>query len=433
MNSPLQNIRIPFRFGSAHDPAGKEGLAALTARLMVNGSTRTRSYKQILEAFFAMACQFTVQVDQELTVFTGTVHTDHAAAFHDITTEMLNAPGFTAEDFERVRSEQLNALRVELRGSNDEELAKEMLYARLYQGHPYGHPSIGTVAGLRAITLEDVHACFARLKQSPGISLPSPRQLNSREAFLLDKPDARGVAMSLGHPIPVTRGHVDYHALLVAQCWLGQHRHGGRLFDSIREVRGLNYGDYAYIEYFPRGMYQFEPDPNLARTQQIFQIWLRPVEPPKALFALRLALFELQQMITNGINAEDFERTRNFLSRYVKLLIKTESLRLGYAIDSEFYGTPEYTEYITSGLARLTLAAVNRAVATYFNPAQLCLVAVGPGMSDFGSVLRSSAPTPITYEFDQPAAVLAVDNIVASWPLDFSTVEVIPCDQAFEC
>ncbi|MGU9560675.1 hypothetical protein ACQXW1_18255, partial [Lactiplantibacillus pentosus] len=73
----------------------------------------------------------------------------------------------------------------------------------------------------------------------------------------------------------------------------GQHRSSNSyLYGQIREKRGLNYGDYAYIEYFPRGMYQFEPDPNLARKMQIFQIWIRPVEPQNANFALRAALYE---------------------------------------------------------------------------------------------------------------------------------------------
>ena len=38
------------------------------------------------------------------------------------------------------------------------------------------------------------------------------------------------------------------------QSYFGPHRvSGGRLFQRIREMRGINYGDYAYIEYFPRG------------------------------------------------------------------------------------------------------------------------------------------------------------------------------------
>jgi len=71
---------------------------------------------------------------------------------------------------------------------------------------------------------------------------------------------------------------------------------GGVLYDEMREKRGLNYGDYSYIEYFPRGMYQMEPSPNLGRRYQIFQIWIRPVQPPTAKFALRLALYELDRL-----------------------------------------------------------------------------------------------------------------------------------------
>ena len=55
----------------------------------------------------------------------------------------------------------------------------------------------------------------------------------------------------------------------------------------------MNYGDYAYIEAFPRGMFQFFPDPNIARQRQIFEIWIRPVVPVNAHMALRIALHEL--------------------------------------------------------------------------------------------------------------------------------------------
>ena len=65
--------------------------------------------------------------------------------------------------------------------------------------------------------------------------------------------DTRSVAYSMGFPIDVKRGHPDYPALLVAQAYFGQHRtSGGRLYKRMREIRGLNYGDYAYIEYFPQ-------------------------------------------------------------------------------------------------------------------------------------------------------------------------------------
>ena len=238
--------------------------------------------------------------------------------------------------------------------------------------------------------------------------------------------------MSFGYHIPVRRGHPDYLALLVAQSWLGQHRNGGRLYDRIREVRGLNYGDYVYIEYFPHGMYQFEPDPNLARQQQIFQVWLRPVEPGKALFALRLALYEIEKLRQEGLSAEAFERTRNFLAKYVKLLLKTESLVAGYALDSLFYGTPEYTSYIAEGLAGLTLAEVNAVIGKYLQVEDLSFVAVGPGMAEIARVLERGEATPITYETEQAAEVLEEDREVAGFPLRMGTVRVMPFERAFE-
>ena len=106
--------------------------------------------------------------------------------------------------------------------------------------------------------------------------------------------DTRATAISFGHPIEVTRSHPDFAALYVARAWLGEHRASmSHLYQRIREMRGMNYGDYAYIEAFPRGMFQFFPDPNVARQKQIFEVWIRPVVPGERHMALRIALHEL--------------------------------------------------------------------------------------------------------------------------------------------
>src|SRR4029079_5693893 len=89
--------------------------------------------------------------------------------------------------------------------------------------------------------------------------------------------DTRATAISFGHPIEVTRSHPDFAALWLARAWLGEHRaSSSHLFQRIREIRGMNYGDYAYIEAFPRGMFQFFPEPNIGRRAQLFEIWIRP-------------------------------------------------------------------------------------------------------------------------------------------------------------
>src|SRR6185437_13723874 len=142
-----------------------------------------------------------------------------------------------------------------------------------------------------------------------------PTAPETSKVVIVDK-DTRSVAFSLGYPIEVTRSTQDYAALLLVTSYLGQHRvSSGVLYDRMREKRGLNYGDYAYIEYFPRGMFLMEPQQNLARRYQIFQVWIRPVEPPTAKFALRLAMFELDKLAKNGMTQVQFDGAREFLSK----------------------------------------------------------------------------------------------------------------------
>ena len=157
-SSPLVALRFVFRVGSQDDPKGKEGLAALTAAMVAEGGTKDLTYDQLLEQFYPMAAGSRRRLPQEVTVFAGEVHRDNLAAYVPLVTSMLTTPRFAPEDFERLQNEALDYLTKTLRGGNDEELGKWTLQLALYQDHPYGHVDQGTVAGLKAITLDDVKA-----------------------------------------------------------------------------------------------------------------------------------------------------------------------------------------------------------------------------------------------------------------------------------
>jgi zinc protease len=463
--SPLVTIRLVFTTGAASDPADKPGLAHLTAEMLGGGGTKDRTYKQILDAMYPMATSVSVYSDKEMTTFVGDTHVDNLDKFYAIMRDMLLNPGWRADDFERVRDNVVNNLQVGLRGNNDEELGKEELYNLIYSGRPYGHENLGTVAALRKMTIADLQEFYkhhytqanlmiglaggyspefaARVKKDfaampvgepDGFSPAAPVKIDRNQATLIDK-DTRSVAWSLGFPLEVKRGDPDFAALLVVQAWFGQHRlSSGRLYNRMRELRGLNYGDYAYIEYFPRGMFQFEPDANLGRHQQIFQIWIRPVEPPNAAFALRLALFELDRLVKDGITQEDFERTRTFLSKYVNVLTKTKSAELGYAMDSVYYGIPNYNEYVKASLAKLTLADVNRATRKHLRADRLQIVGVTKDAEKLKAELTGSAATPIHYNSPKPQDVLDQDKIVEKWPLHLSgaDITIVPVGSLFE-
>jgi zinc protease len=459
------DLRIVLTTGAVKDPPGKSGLAKLTAAMLAGGGTKDLTYRQLVDAFFPLAASLSDQVDQEMTVFAGATHVDNLDAYYKLVRAMLLEPGWREDDFRRVKDQAINSLKVGLRVSNDEELGKEVLYSALYAGTPYGFYSQGSVSGLESITLDEVkhfykqhytqsnlilgmaggypatflatmRKDFSALPEKDETPLPKvvPANIEHSKAIIVEKNTAP-VAFSLGYPIDVKRGDPDYAALLLMQSYFGPHRlSSGRLYQRIRQIRGINYGDYAYIEYFPRGMFQFQPEPNIVRRNQIFQIWIRPAEAPTAVFTLRLAAYELNKLVQEGIPAADFERTKAFLTKYLDVLTSTKSAELGYAIDSLYYGIPNYGTYVKNSVAKLTREQVNAAIRKHLRPDRLQIVAVSDHAAALKAQILDEGPAPISYNSPPPDAVLEEDKTVAKWKLGLrdEDIKIVPVAQVFQ-
>ncbi|HTP49189.1 MAG TPA: insulinase family protein [Anaeromyxobacteraceae bacterium] len=462
---PQVVVKLAFRAGSAFDPPGKEGLAALTAAMLAKGGSRSQRVDEIAKALFPVAGSLAVQVDKELTTFTAVVHRDNWKVLAENAFPQIVDPGFREDDFRRLRDQQLNALTQNLRNVNEEELAKERLQENLFAGTPYGHPALGTASGIRSLTLDDVKA-FARAAYTQGAliagvsgaapeellgrlrgdlgrlpagpGLPSPAGVAARrpdgiQVEIVEK-ETRATAISFGTPIAVTRAHPDFAALSVAKAWLGEHRSSqSHLFQRIRELRGMNYGDYAYIEAFPRGMFQVFPDPNLPRRAQIFEVWIRPVVPENAPMALRIALYELGRLVEDGLSQEEFERTREYLMKNVFLLTATQDQQLGYAIDSTWYGIPEFTAYMRERLARLTRDEVNAAIRRHFSAKSLSVVMVAKDAAGLRRSLLADSPPPVKYVSGQPKELAEEDRRIGAMSvgIDAGSVRITPVADVF--
>jgi zinc protease len=68
-DNPLVAIRLLFRVGAADDPAGKEGLAALTAAMLGSAGTKRRSWSEVLDALYPMAADIQTYGDKDTFVF----------------------------------------------------------------------------------------------------------------------------------------------------------------------------------------------------------------------------------------------------------------------------------------------------------------------------------------------------------------------------
>jgi zinc protease len=464
---PNVTFKLWFKVGSQDDPPGKEGLAALVGDLISEGGTRTRAYDEILQELFPLAAGYGVSVDKEMTVVTGSVHREKVDAFYALFADAVLNPGFRAEDFERLRDRAVSSIENDLRFSSDEELGKAALYARVFKNTRYAHPGVGTVGSLRAITLDDVKAFWsqhftkdnlvlalggayqdglrtrleadlARLPAGEVAAVPAPRPepVQGRHALIVQKPGP-STAISFGIPIDVHRGSREFYALWLANSWLGEHRNSAsHLYQVIRAERGINYGDYSYIEAFPNGGRRSQPPTGVGRRQQLFEVWIRPVPADRAVFSLRAALREIETLVANGMSREDFEERRAFLSKYSLHFAETTGARLGYAVDDRFYGLDEsHLARFRRTMGELTLEEVNAAIKKYMKADDMVFAFVAEDAEGLKQALASEARSPIDYgDVEKPAEVLEADQAIEVYPIRIpaENITIVPVTEMFE-
>jgi zinc protease len=462
--NPIVSFRLVFNAGSVDDPEGKEGLTALTANLLAEGGTRKLSSAQLLEALFPMAAELDVFPDKEFTTFHGRVHKDFLPRFLEILTDVLLEPRYDPNEFERLRTDALNTIVNRLRNENDERLGQVGLDALLFRGHPYEHFVGGTAQGLQALTLDDVKtharrvftqdrlviglagpvddalkkAVTSRLSAlpptgAPRVALP-PVPVQPGRTLIIQKPTL-STAISMGYVTPLRRGDPDFFPVAFALSYLGEHRQfHGVLFNELREQRGLNYGDYAYAEHFIEQPGTTYNRTNIARTQQDISVWIRPVVPANAVFATHGAVYFLDRLVRQGMPREQFEIVRGFLLNYTRLWEQTDQRRLGYAIDSLFFGTPGFLEQYRKALGDMTPEAVQEAVRRHLRPEALSFVLVTQDVPALVNALKAPTVEPLKYASPKPQALLDVDKAIVQQPLSLQpeTIEIIPASTFME-
>lgn len=464
-NDPTLSFRIWFKVGAQSDPAGKEGLASITAAMLTDASTQKNSYEQVLDKLFPLAATYGANSSMEMTVISGRVHKDNLKEYYPLLLDAILLPAFKQEDLDRIRSQVLNQLENTLRYSSDEELGKAVLYNTLFAGTPYGHITAGTIAAVTSITLDDVRAFYRQyytrenlviglgggyepsllsqlekdLAQLPRgtpapVAKPVPKPLDGLRVTIVEK-DAPATAISMGFPLSINRGTKEWYALAIANSWLGEHRNSSsHLYQVIREERGLNYGDYSYIENFPGAGFRSMPPQNAARRQQLFEIWIRPVPNKTRLFALRAALREFKHLVEKGMTRDDFELTRKFLSKYVLHYAETTSERLGYAIDDSFYGVKgSHLALFRKNLNAMTLADVNAAIKKYWQYGTMQIAIVTKDAQSLKDALVADAPSPITYSSPKPQSVMGEDGVISVFPLKVKAedITIVPLTDLF--
>ncbi len=406
--SPLIEVRLMVRAGSAHDPTGKEGLAAITAQALLEagfGDPQNPVTKEQLARItrpWGSGARPDVLVEKETTTFRFTVPRDVLDEYIEkVMRPMLSRPVFLADEIKRLKSEAVTQLSGSLRYENIELLGLEAVDNYLFAGTPHGHTVRGSVQGVGAISADDARSFYVtyyrpnnmilgvstsdtkvvdairsvlagtgalpRVNRLKPAQLSPPRPVRGREATIVSMPDAGASGIHAAFPISVRRTDADFWPLYVANIYFGTHRDShSHLYKQIRQSRGYNYGDYSYVEHFAFRPFNLFPPFNTPRSHQYFLIWIRPVGTEYAHHITKAATWELENLLRNGISDEDVELSKNKAKVLYLNLAENSSRLLAAAVDDAFYRMePGFLEGYLARIDAVTPEQVNRAIRRY--------------------------------------------------------------------
>ena len=269
---PVVTLVIQVDAGAVADPSAREGLAAISADMLDEG-TGDLSAIDVSEAFARIGAEYDVDIGPDVTSFAVTTLARFAESGARLLADLLLRPSLRESDFTRVRQLRLDRLR-QLKDSPP-AVAERAFLRLMYGDHPYGHLPIGNATALTALTLEDV-ASFHQQRFYPTRAtaivagpLPHDGLLRLVERAFSDWAEAAGLPQ--GHPagdveavsaptrlavvareaapqselrighLSAHRNSPDYPALLVMNAVLGG-QFVSRINLKLREEKGYTYG-----------------------------------------------------------------------------------------------------------------------------------------------------------------------------------------------
>ena len=149
--------------------------------------------------------------------------------------------------------------------------------------------------------------------------------------------------------------------------------------------------------------------------------------------ALRIALFELDKLVKNGLTEAQFLQTRDYLMKNVFVMTATQNQQLGYALDSKWYGIGEFTSYMRDRLAKLTVKDVNKAIRKHLSAEDLQVVMITKDAAGLKKKLASNELSEMSYNSKKPQDLLEEDRIIGRLRLNLSDkrINITPVNEVF--
>lgn len=387
---PMVDVRLVFDAGSARD-GRQEGIATLTANLLETGAGQWNA-DQLAQRFDDIGARCHSRTSKDYTEISLRSLTRVGLLPNALETfqKIVSAPTFSELDFLRLKNQQLIALKQQQ--ERPDYIVKKAYYQALYDEHPYAHLKEGDLQSVSAIQLSDIKAFYQKyyvrnnailvivgnvteakaqkiaellLAELPlGEKAEQLPHVNVRMTAKKQHIDFSSAQTHILAGLPIlSRKDEDYFPLYVGNYILGGGGLVSRMFEEVREKRGLAYSAYSY----------FSP----LEQQGPFTMGLQTQNKQRSL-ALNVMLQTLSNFIKEGpTKAELIAAKKNLTGGFVLRLDSNRKL-LDYVTTIAFYKLPlRYLETFQDKVTQVTLEDIKLAFHRRVKMNLLQIVSVG--------------------------------------------------------
>jgi predicted Zn-dependent peptidase len=387
---PLVQINLLVKAGTAMDPAGKNGLASMTAAMLDEGAG-PRNALQLADAIDFLGANLSAGAGQHTTAIALNTPLSKLDSALALMADVALRPAFAPDELNRQRKERLTTLAQW--HDRPGTIASVMFNRSLYgEKHPYGLPALGDEKSLQSFRVEELknfystyfrsnnatlivvgeatadailpklEAAFGKWEAGnvPTATWPGVAQVQKRQVWLVDKPGAEQSEIRLGR-IGVPRLTEDYYALVVMNTILGG-SFTSRLNQNLRETHSYSYGAGSDFDFRPL------PGPFVAAAA---------VQTSKTDSALVEFVKELNAIL-QPVSDDELTRGKNYIALSFPQEFQSVGQIANQLAEMVIYDLPDdyFNNYVQRLLA-VTKDDVERVAKKYLDPEKVAIIIVG--------------------------------------------------------
>jgi predicted Zn-dependent peptidase len=391
------SLGVWIRAGSRDERDEVAGITHLMEHMLFKGTPELDALG-IAQAFEGIGAQENAATGEEYTVLYARFLPEHLEKALDLMGGMVLRPTFA--DLERER--EVIVEEIKMYEDRPDQMADEYLSSLIFHGDPLGRPIIGSAETVRGVDHETLKNFHRGTYTSQNVFVVGAGRLDPDELEAMVEEKFRGLpsgepfARNVRSEPPQSRVHYrfketeQYHVSVgslgipassedrFAMAALNNVFGGGmssRLFQEVREKRGLAYAVYSYHQaYSDAGAIKTYVGSTTGNVEEAVDIIVR----------------EMNKMRETPVEPEELERTKQQLKSSTLLALESTAARMnrvGRSViqESELLSPEEIAERIEA----VTAEDVMRLANDHLDTEKMYLSAVGPKELDLGRYLGS--------------------------------------------